>query len=121
MRYCSLTWPTTRLLSGLLPQDYLNCSRVSAWKRLPRISYLATDMTNYCDAFARQIGAAREEVPGRCGYPGHINTDFSYAMKEQNCERKEGFNHPISILTMPGDDITHPITDPQVISLRDKL
>jgi len=68
-------------------------------------------MTNYCEAL-RQIGAAREEVPGRRGYPGYMYTDLA-----QNYERaglikgKQGSVTQIPILTMPGDDITHPIPD----------
>jgi V/A-type H+-transporting ATPase subunit B len=68
-------------------------------------------MTNYCEAM-RQMGAAREEVPGRRGYPGYMYTDLAI-----NYERagiitgKNGSITQFPILTMPGDDITHPIPD----------
>jgi V/A-type H+-transporting ATPase subunit B len=68
-------------------------------------------MTNYCEAL-REIGAAREEVPGRRGYPGYMYTDLAqlYA-RAGRIEGREGSVTQIPILTMPGDDDTHPIPD----------
>ena len=68
-------------------------------------------MTNYCEAL-RQIGAAREEVPGRRGYPGYMYTDLAQIYERAGLIKgKSGSVTQIPILTMPGDDITHPIPD----------
>ena len=70
-----------------------------------------TDVTNYCEAL-RQIGAAREEVPGRRGYPGYMYTDLaSLYERAGTIKGKQGSVTQFPILTMPGDDITHPIPD----------
>src|SRR5213594_2642754 len=72
---------------------------------------ILTDMTNYAEAL-REISAAREEVPGRKGYPGYLYTDLA-----NNYERagrikgKNGSVTQVPILSMPADDITHPIPD----------
>ena len=68
-------------------------------------------MSSYADAL-REISAAREEVPGRRGYPGYMYTDLSTI--QERAGRVEGRNGSITqlpILTMPNDDITHPIPD----------
>ena len=67
-------------------------------------------MTNYCESL-RQIGAAREEVP-EGGATQVTCTRIGYALRESGTgQREEGLNHAVPILTMPGDDITHPIPD----------
>jgi V/A-type H+-transporting ATPase subunit B len=72
---------------------------------------ILTDMTNYCAAL-RQIGAAREEVPGRRGYPGYMYTDLASIYERAGIIKGvKGSVTQIPILTMPGDDITHPIPD----------
>jgi len=72
---------------------------------------ILTDMTNYCEAL-RQIGAAREEVPGRRGYPGYMYTDLACLYERAGIiKNTKGSVTQLSILTMPGDDITHPIPD----------
>ena len=72
---------------------------------------ILTDMTNYCEAL-RQIGAAREEVPGRRGYPGYMYTDLASIYERAGIIKgKKGSITQFPILTMPGDDITHPIPD----------
>ena len=70
-----------------------------------------TDMTNYCEAL-REISAARREVPGRRGYPGYLYTNLStlYERAGRLVGRK-GSVTQIPILSMPEDDITHPIPD----------
>ena len=72
---------------------------------------ILTDITNYCEAL-RQIAAAREEVPGRRGYPGYMYTDLA-SMYERagRIKDKKGSITQFPILSMPGDDITHPIPD----------
>jgi len=72
---------------------------------------ILTDMSSYADAL-REVSAAREEVPGRRGYPGYMYTDL--ATIYERAGRVEGRNGSITqlpILTMPNDDITHPIPD----------
>jgi V/A-type H+-transporting ATPase subunit B len=72
---------------------------------------ILTDMTNYCEAL-REIGAAREEIPGRRGYPGYMYTDLAtiYERAGRVLGRKGSITQ-LPILTMPDDDITHPIPD----------
>ena len=68
-------------------------------------------MTNYCEAL-REISAAREEVPGRRGYPGYMYTDLATIYERAGRIRgRKGTITQMPILTMPGDDITHPIPD----------
>jgi V/A-type H+-transporting ATPase subunit B len=72
---------------------------------------ILTDMTNYAEAL-REISAAREEVPGRRGYPGYLYTDL--ATIYERAGRIKGHTGTITqlpILSMPSDDITHPIPD----------
>jgi V-type H+-transporting ATPase subunit B len=72
---------------------------------------ILTDMSSYADAL-REVSAAREEVPGRRGYPGYLYTDL--ATLYERAGRVEGRNGSITqlpVLTMPNDDITHPIPD----------
>jgi V/A-type H+-transporting ATPase subunit B len=72
---------------------------------------ILTDMTNYSEAL-REISAAREEVPGRRGYPGYLYTDL--ATIYERAGRIKGHSGTITqlpILSMPSDDITHPIPD----------
>ena len=95
----------------ITPRMALTAAEYLAFEHGYDILVILTDMTNYCEAL-RQIGAAREEVPGRRGYPGYMYTDLA-----QNYERaglikgKAGSVTQVPILTMPGDDITHPIPD----------
>ncbi|MCL7475047.1 MAG: V-type ATP synthase subunit B, partial [ANME-2 cluster archaeon] len=72
---------------------------------------ILTDITNYCEAL-RQMGAAREEVPGRRGYPGYMYTDLASLYERAGVVKgRKGSVTQFSILSMPGDDITHPIPD----------
>ena len=72
---------------------------------------ILTDMTNYCEAL-REISAAREEVPGRRGYPGYMYTDLaSIYERAGKIKGRKGSVTQIPILAMPADDITHPIPD----------
>jgi len=68
-------------------------------------------MTNYCEAL-REVAAAREEVPGRRGYPGYMYTDLSSLFERAGrIAGKPGSITQIPILSMPDDDITHPVPD----------
>ena len=69
------------------------------------------DCTNYCEAL-RELGAAREEIPGRRGYPGYMYTDLASLFERAGVLRgSPGSITQLPILTMPDDDITHPIPD----------
>ena len=71
---------------------------------------IMSDMTNYCEA--REISAARREVPGRRGYPGYLYTNLSTIYERAGrIKGKKGSVTQIPILTMPEGDITHPIPD----------
>ena len=72
---------------------------------------ILTDMTNYAEAL-REISAAREEVPGRKGYPGYLYTDLSTLYERAGkLNGRKGSVTQVPILSMPSDDITHPIPD----------
>ena len=72
---------------------------------------ILTDMTNYCESL-REIGAARSEIPGRRGYPGYMYTDLATIYERAGVIKgKKGSVTQLPILTMIGDDITHPIPD----------
>lgn len=95
----------------ITPRMALTCAEYLAFKHDMHILVILTDMTNYCEAL-RQIAAAREEVPGRRGYPGYMYTDLSTIYERAGrIKGKTGTITQIPILTMPGDDITHPIPD----------
>ncbi|NLI74544.1 MAG: V-type ATP synthase subunit B [Euryarchaeota archaeon] len=95
----------------LTPKLALTTAEYLAFELDMHVLVILTDVTNYCEAL-RQIGAAREEVPGRRGYPGYMYTDLA-SMYERagRIKGKKGSITQIPILTMPGDDITHPIPD----------
>jgi V/A-type H+-transporting ATPase subunit B len=69
------------------------------------------DLTNYCETL-REIATAREEIPGRRGYPGYMYTDLATLLERAGIlQGRPGSVTQIPILTMPDDDITHPIPD----------
>jgi len=89
----------------------LTTAEYLAFEKGMHILVILTDLTNYCEAL-REIAAAREEVPGRRGYPGYMYTDLSQIYERAGrIEGKKGSITQIPILTMPDDDITHPIPD----------
>jgi V/A-type H+-transporting ATPase subunit B len=95
----------------ITPRLALTTAEYLAYEHDMHVLVILTDMTNYCEAL-RQIGAAREEVPGRRGYPGYMYTDLASIYERAGRIRgKTGSITQIPILTMPGDDITHPIPD----------
>jgi V/A-type H+-transporting ATPase subunit B len=95
----------------ILPRLALTTAEYLAYEKDMHVLVILTDMTNYCEAL-REVSAAREEVPGRRGYPGYLYTDLStiYERAGKIIGRKGSITQ-IPILTMPGDDITHPIPD----------
>lgn len=72
---------------------------------------LLTDMTNYCESL-REVGTARGEIPGRKGYPGYLYSDLaSIYERAGRIEGTPGSITQMAILTMPSDDISHPVPD----------
>jgi len=95
----------------ITPRLALTTAEYLAYEKNMHVLVIITDMTNYCEAL-REIAAAREEVPGRRGYPGYMYTDLSTIYERAGrIKGKDGTVTQLGILTMPGDDITHPIAD----------
>ena len=93
------------------PRLALTTAEYLAFEKDYHVLVILTDMTNYCEAL-REIGAAREEVPGRRGYPGYMYTDLATLYERAGrIQGREGSVTQLPILTMPGDDDTHPIPD----------
>ena len=95
----------------LTPRYALTAAEYLAFSRGYEVLVLLTDMTNYCEAL-REIGTAREEIPGRRGYPGYMYTDLASLYERAGRIRgRAGSVTLLPILSMPDDDITHPIPD----------
>lgn len=95
----------------IIPRMALTAAEYLAFEEDTQVLTILTDMTNYCEAL-REIAAAREEVPGRRGYPGYLYTDLaSLYERAGRILQREGSITMIPILSMPDDDITHPIPD----------
>jgi V/A-type H+-transporting ATPase subunit B len=93
------------------PRLALTAAEYLAFEQDMHVLVILTDITNYAEAL-REISAARKEVPGRRGYPGYLYTDFSTLYERAGrVENSKGSITQIPILTMPEDDITHPIPD----------
>jgi V/A-type H+-transporting ATPase subunit B len=95
----------------ITPRVALTVAEYLAFDLGMHVLAILTDMTNYAEAL-REISAAREEVPGRKGYPGYLYTDL--ANNYERAGRIKGNNGSVTqvpILSMPADDITHPIPD----------
>lgn len=93
------------------PRLALTTAEYLAYEKGYHVTVILTDMTNYCEAL-REVSAARKEVPGRRGYPGYLYTDLATMYERAGRIRgKEGSITQIPILTMPEDDVTHPIPD----------
>ncbi|MFX1474337.1 MAG: V-type ATP synthase subunit B [Promethearchaeota archaeon] len=100
--------PVERIIS---PRTALTIAEYLAFEQGMHVLVILTDMLNYANAL-REISAAREEVPGRRGYPGYLYTDLAsiYERAGRIIGRK-GTITQMPILSMPGDDITHPVAD----------
>ncbi|MDY0266445.1 MAG: V-type ATP synthase subunit B [Methanimicrococcus sp.] len=95
----------------ITPKMALTTAEYLAYEHDMHVLVILTDVTNYCEAL-RQMGAAREEVPARRGYPGYMYTDLAGIYERAGVIKgNKGSVTQIPILTMPGDDITHPIPD----------
>lgn len=93
------------------PRLALTAAEYLAFEIDMHVLVILTDMTNYCEAL-REVSAARQEVPGRRGYPGYLYTDLaSIYERAGRIREKKGSITQIPILTMPEDDKTHPIAD----------
>lgn len=95
----------------ITPRVALTLAEFLAFERDYNVLVIITDMTNYCEAL-REISAAREEVPGRKGYPGYMYSDLaSIYERAGRIKGRRGTITQMPILTMPSDDITHPVPD----------
>jgi len=95
----------------ILPRMALTCAEYLAFDLDMQVLVILTDLTNYAEAL-REIAAAREEVPGRRGYPGYMYTDLAMIYERAGrISGKKGSITQIPMLSMPDDDITHPIPD----------
>ena len=100
--------PVERLIT---PRAALTLAEYLAYERGMHVLVVLTDMTNYCEAL-RQISNVRGEVPSRKGYPGYLYSDLASLYERTGRIRtSEGSITQIPILTMPNDDITHPVPD----------
>jgi V/A-type H+-transporting ATPase subunit B len=95
----------------LAPRVALAQAEFLAFDAGMHVLVVIADMTHYCEAL-REIATAREEIPGRRGYPGYMYTDLAGIYERAGViAGREGSVTQIPILTMPDDDITHPIPD----------
>merc|ERR1712093_420679 len=95
----------------ITPRLALTTAEYYAYQLEKHVLVILTDLSAYCDAL-REVSAAREEVPGRRGYPGYMYTDLSTIYERAGrVEGRNGSITQIPILTMPNEDITHPIPD----------
>jgi len=95
----------------LTPRLALTAAEYFAINQGNHVLVILTDMTNYAESL-REISAAREEVPGRRGYPGYMYTDLATIYERAGrLKGSKGSITQMPILTMPGDDKTHPVPD----------
>merc|ERR1711977_441382 len=95
----------------ITPRLALTTAEYYAYQLEKHVLVILTDLSSYCDAL-REVSAAREEVPGRRGYPGYMYTDLSTIYERAGrVTGRNGSITQIPILTMPNNDITHPIPD----------
>jgi V/A-type H+-transporting ATPase subunit B len=95
----------------ITPRCALTAAEYLAFEENMHILVIMTDMTSYCEAL-RELSSSREEVPSRKGYPGYLYSDL--ASLYERAGMLQGLNGSITqipILTMPNDDITHPVPD----------
>ncbi len=95
----------------MTPRCALTAAEYLAFNKGMHVLVVMTDMTNYCEAL-REISTTRGEVPGRKGYPGYLYSDLAELYERAGkIKNSEGSITQIPILTMPNDDISHPIPD----------
>ena len=94
-----------------LPRCALTAAEYLAFEKDMHILVILTDITSYCEAL-REISSAREEVPSRKGYPGYLYSDLATLYERAGMMKgRKGSITLLPILTMPSDDITHPVPD----------
>jgi len=99
---------TQRLLT---PRFALTAAEYLAFEQDKHVLVIITDLTNYCEAL-REVAGAKGEVPGRKGYPGYMYSDLATLYERAGCVHgAKGTLTQLPILTMPSDDIGHPIPD----------
>ncbi len=95
----------------LTPRLALTAAEYLAFEHDFDVLVILTDMTNYCEAL-REVSTAREEMPGRRGYPGYMYTDLASIFERAGRVRgRSGSITQLAVVSMPDDDITHPIPD----------
>lgn len=95
----------------LTPRVALTVAEFLAFERDQHVLVILTDVTNYCEAL-REVSTAREEIPGRRGFPGYMYTDLATLFERAGrLHDHSGSVTQLIILSMPDDDITHPIPD----------
>jgi len=95
----------------LTPRTALTAAEHFAFDLAMHVLVIMTDMTNYCESL-REIGTARGEIPARKGYPGYLYSDLaSLYERAGRIESSEGSITQMPVLTMPADDISHPVPD----------
>ena len=95
----------------MTPRCALTAAEYLAFEKGMHVLVVMTDMTNYCEAL-REISTTRGEIPGRKGYPGYLYSDLAELYERAGkIDGSEGSITQIPILTMPNDDISHPIPD----------
>jgi V/A-type H+-transporting ATPase subunit B len=99
---------TQRLLA---PRFALTAAEYLAFEENKHVLVIVTDLTNYCEAL-REVAGAKGEVPGRKGFPGYMYSDLATLYERAGCVHgAKGTLTQLPILTMPNDDIGHPIPD----------
>lgn len=95
----------------LTPRCALTCAEYLAFEHDMHILVILTDMTAYAEAL-REFSSSKGEIPGRKGYPGYLYSDFASIYERAGIIKgAKGSVTQIPILTMPNDDITHPVPD----------
>ncbi len=93
------------------PRSALTCAEYLAFKKNMHVLVIMTDMSNYCEAL-RELSTVRGEIPARKGYPGYLYSDLASLYERAGMIKGvKGSITQLPILTMPNDDITHPIPD----------
>lgn len=93
------------------PRCALTAAEYLAFEENMHVLVIMTDMTNYCEAL-REISSMKEEVPSRKGYPGYLYSDLASIYERAGMlENRQGSITQIPIVSMPNDDITHPVPD----------
>jgi len=95
----------------LTPRCALTVAEYLAFELEKHVLVIMTDMTSYCEAL-REFSSSKEEIPGRKGFPGYLYSDLASMYERAGMIRgKKGSVTQLPILTMPGDDVTHPVPD----------